>query len=120
MGQCSAQEPLYDHARLAEIDNPGMALSKRRQDPTQVPDARRPGLGDQDLCHRLDLTLLELSGQETLDHHDLLALLLREVRTVTLLVKRDRFPALLDHRLQHPLDLGLGDALSITLPARSD
>src|SRR5208282_5891646 len=37
-----------------------------------------------------------------------------------LLVKPDRFAALFDHRLQHPLDLGLGDALGITLSAHSD
>ena len=47
-------------------------------------------------------------------------LLLRQIGAVALLVERDRFAALLDHALQHPQDLGIGDAVGVALAARRD
>ena len=46
--------------------------------------------------------------------------MLCKIGTVALLVERDRFAALLDHRLQHALDFGFGQALGIALPALGD
>jgi len=49
-----------------------------------------------------------------------LQVLLREVGALALFVQRDRFATLFDHRLQHPLDIGLGNALVIGLSACRD
>src|SRR5213082_3129718 len=58
--------------------------------------------------------------QKALDDGDLLLFLLRQFGAVALAVQRDRFAALLNHALQHPLDLGLGDSLGIAGAAGGD
>src|SRR6266849_8041673 len=108
---CSAQEPSYYRTSPAEIDDPCMACTERSHDLAHVLDAGCPGLGNDCRCRPLDLGFLELARQEALDDRDLFAFLLRKVGALALLVEHYRFAALLNHRLQHLLDLGFGDTL---------
>jgi hypothetical protein len=80
-----------------------------------MPDAPVPG--DESRGRLFNLGLLELSRQEAADDGDLVTFSLRKVGAITLVVKSDRFAALLDHRLQHLLDLSFGDALDVGSPA---
>ena len=103
-----SQQPPNDCARAAEIDDTGVALAQHGHDLSQILYRRCPSLVDRGLRRRFDFALVELTRQEALDDGYLLALLLRKVQAIALPVKRDRFAALLDHSLQHALDLGFG------------
>src|SRR5262249_31957184 len=83
-------------------------------------DARSPSFADRGRYCRLDLRLIKLVGQKAFDHLDFFALLLREVLSLTLFIQCDRFATLLDHRLQHPLNLGVRKTPGITASPRNN
>src|ERR1043166_9382570 len=99
-GDSPAQHPLHDRARLAEVHPAGMALLERGHDLAHVLHALRTGLADRGSDRGLCFLLRHLLRQVTRNDRDFLALLRREVGAAALLVKLDRFLALLDHLLQ--------------------
>src|SRR6266478_1544335 len=116
----SAQEASYNYSGAGEIDDPCVACAERGHNLADVLDAGCPNLGNDCRCRLLDLGFLELAGQEALDDSNLFTFLLGKVMALALLVKRDRFATLLNHRLQDLLDLGFGDTLDVALSAGGD
>src|ERR1700730_13837319 len=112
-GAGSAQEPSDNRTGTGEIHDPCMAMAERGHDLAHVLDARCAYPGDDCRGRLFDLGSLELSRQKAVDDGDLVTFSLREVGAITLVVKSDRFAALLDHRLQHLLDLSFGNALDV-------
>ena len=109
-----------DRAGLAQVDYASVALTPHRHDLAGVSDTGRAGFSDGSPGGSLDLTGIELTGQKAFDDGDLLAFFLSQIGPVSLLIKRDRFATLLDHRLQHSADFGFGKTLRVPLRTRCD
>src|SRR5262249_26263571 len=97
-----------------------MAFPQHRYHLTPVTGPSGCGLRDCGFDRGLYFDFVELPRQKTFDYRDLFALLANEVGAVTLLVECRRFAPLLDHRLQHPAGVVVGDAVAVTLSARRD
>src|SRR5499427_3998406 len=105
------QHGFHQSARLAEIHLAGIALLESGHDLAHVLDAGRAGRLDDLRNGRLRLRFRHLLGKISRDDLDLAALAIGKLRPASLVVKLDRFLALLDQLLQQAEKLLVGERL---------
>src|SRR6187551_3981253 len=106
----SAGQPgLHHSAGLGHIHLPGIFAAQHADDLAHVFHPGGARLLHRRLDRRLHLVVRHLLRQVAGDDRDLLLLLLHEIGAAALLVKLDRFLALLDHFLKETEQLGIAE-----------
>jgi hypothetical protein len=103
-----------------QFDDPYVALAQRRHDPPRVFHADCPCLSDQGCLAASMSASSSWRGRKLSITAISSPLPLHQVVALALLKKRDRFASLLDHCLQHPLYLAIGETLGVAASPRGD